>query len=478
MADFWFGNLRKAGYFPAPNTGMDADSVGEDDTLSFANGGAYVAQSAGTHREFNFQWGVQEKSVMNFLSEYRNGVHGTGLLYMADPFAVNALPPHWATPGLSCLGWPSIVSSTIKPTRTPSVVRTNETLNPNFTLGVANWNASSAAAVPLTHDAATGRGKLTVVTATAANATIMAETAATAHVLGTLKSARMTVTNARASTAQFKIGIRGYNSAGTMVGTDIFGPTVTIGANSSAEVVVNGANLTTAGTVFYRMLLVAVSTLAVGNIVYVDNALTETAPTVGPYFDGNSVFVDGTAGTWAGIANASFSSIPQAMGPMPNDAATYSLTSTAGLVPDRKLHLLIPPDRDLHIGFSGSATNGAVVRVRPITKEGMYAPVTDLTLLPATGTTRMNARFSGTLYSAIQVYLTTTLPGTGTITLASGKAVYSAVGATPTLTGDHVNGDGHTGFRIGDISTAYIQAADGHQYVTTATKGTEIEAWL
>lgn len=299
MADFYFGNLN-TGLIkrPAPETGLDATSVGTSESMNFTDGGAYVSNSAGTHREFNMSWSVQEKGTMSFLNEYRNGVHGDGLLYMVDPFAVNHMPPHWANPGLTCRGWPSLLGAGVKPVRTNTVVP-----NPNIPFPV----------------------------------------------------------------------------------------------------------------------------------------------------------------------------VPQGM---PAYGAQYALSGTVGVIPERKLTLLIPADRDLHLGFSGSVTAGAALRMRPITRAGAYGPITDLVMLSPTGTTRLNTKVAGATYRAVQVYMTASAPGGGSVTLVSSKAVYALPTETPVLTGTHIEGEGHTGLVIDEPTTTYVQAARGRKLVSTAAKFTEVEAWL
>lgn len=299
MADFYFGNLATGLVKrPAPESGMDASSVGETDAMTFTNGGAFQSNSAGTHREFNMGWGVQEKSVMNFLNEFRNGVYGTGLLYMVDPFATNHMPPHWANPGLTCFGWPSLIGPGVKPVRT-------DTVAPN--------------------------------------------------------------------------------------------PTIP------------------------------------------------------------------------------FPAIPQGM---PASGAKYPVMGTVGAVPERKLTLLIPADRDLHLGFAGMVTGGAALRMRTITRAGAYGPVSDLTMLNPAGTTRLNTKVSGAAYRAVQVYMTPTVPGGGNINLVSSKAIYALPTESPVLTGVHTEGEGHTGLVMEEVTTTYIQAARNRKLVSTAAKFTEIEAWL
>ena len=693
MADFWFGNLRKAGYFPAPNSGMDADTIGESDDMTFANGGAYVAQSPGTHREFDLSWGVQEKSTMNFLSDYRNGVYGTGLLYMVDPFATNAMPPHWANPGLTCEGWPSLVSPSVKPTRAAAGSVTNLAVNPSFetassTLVPIRTNlfpdprATSVRVQTRWYGSGGGNGTTTWGNSGGMFGSLFARKTWTVGSAGAdvgyqsaqaTASERIAVTGGTSITLSAymrhssatnyvaRVGAQTYNAAGVAgaliwatptfsIGNDwgrVSG-TITLPADAATVYVIfsnqaawagavpgvtldisailveaspvlsdyfdgsfapagdftyawsGAANASTSmqqglalpnGIVGNRTLAIqssgwkrsggysirlmptesganndAYTTLAVPTLkpntlytimavshldapltgslntngsrslfvhlngttlvnratpgaqapnaagdtqlrstfttpavftgfntirlyhggfigsgdVYFDDLLIAEGDYKGPYFDGTTEFLDGTKGAWVDPANtsSSASTLARTPGRMPNTGAQYTLTGEIGVVPRRRLVLLVPTNRDLWLGFSGLSTNGAVLRMRGITADGAYGPVSDLVLLDPSGTTRLNTKVSGGQYSAIQVYMTTTLAGSATITLVSGKAVYSEVGATPALTGDHVEGDGHTGFQIGDISTAYVQAADGHQYVTTATKGTEIEAWL
>lgn len=469
MADFYFGNMM-TGLLkrPAPKTGMDASSAGVSDVLEFANGGAYVTLSDGTHREFDMSWAIGEKSTLDFLNDYRNGRYGTGLLYMVDPFATNHMPPHWANPALTCRGWPSLLAPAVRPVLGYATTRINETINPSFTTNVAGWNGVVAA--PLTWEA--GRGKLTVGSAVAANAILLSEATATPYTIGTLKSARMKVTNSRATSAQFRVSIRGYNASSAQVGTDVYGPIVTIPANSTAELIVSGANLTTAGTVSYKLCLWTVSALAVGNIVYVDDVITETGAVAGGYFDGYSKGLGGLAATWAGTPDASNSLLPM------GESAKYTLSGAAGEVPQRMLTLLIPEDRDLYIGFSGSAVNAAV-RMQTITREGLYGPVQDVTLLDPSASVRMNTKVSGGAYKAVQVYMTPTATGVATVTLVSSKAIYALPTETPVLTGEHIPGEGHTGLRFnGEPMMTYVQAANGRKKVSAAATFTEIEAWL
>lgn len=139
MAKVWFGNINQASYVEAPEAGMDADFVGVEDKLQFLSGGAHVTLSESTHREFNMSWATKPKASLNFLTQYRNGVYGTGLLYWVDVFASNHFPPHVARPELSVQGWPSLVSQANRGTRVAVTSATGMpkfgaqyTLNPNI----------------------------------------------------------------------------------------------------------------------------------------------------------------------------------------------------------------------------------------------------------------------------------------------------------------------------------------------------------
>lgn len=662
MADFYFGNLATGLVKrPAPKTDMDGSAVGESETLSFANGGAFVSQSEGTHREFNLSWGVQEKSVMNWLNEYRNGVYGTGLLYMVDPFATNHMPPHWANPGLTCKGWPSLVSPSVQPTAAPAatvtnlyprpsfetvssltqVLRTNLALNPN---GVSNGAAATVpnnatqttvtrGSVPATHPLGittafrsvaaeptdsnamnaynldglmgtvvvrrvgawffSGAANFTAELRFSGGATsgpvpmpqntwtwVETPTAANSHITAIVSRAGgangntvyMTgvvamdlpdgvvmpqrldggMTNTAdtlytwtgaangSSTTEAGYQISGvgpsYDSAAYVVSSSEWAASGLRSARifprqftnsymffSGSTYFTIGKTYTVSMTIFQRApqpeprswealqlqyregtTRVAVAapenragavrvsitfTVSVNGLVvlvngssqdlFYDDLLITEGATQYPFFDGNTRFLDGTTGAWSGVANASTSTITRTPGNMPNTGAQYLLQGATGVVPPRKLTLLIPEDRDLYLGFSGVSSAGATLRMQTITREGAYGPVQDLTMLDPAGTTRLNTKVSGGQYRGVQVYMTPTAPGGGTINLVSSKAVYALPTETPTLTGGHIEGEGHTGLRFSETPTmTYVQAANGRKLVSTAANFTEMEAWL
>lgn len=167
----------------------------------------------------------------------------------------------------------------------------------------------------------------------------------------------------------------------------------------------------------------------------------------------------------------------------PINTTTYTIATPANTVPDRAMVLLIPPTMQLSLGFSGSATNGGVVRVQPINLDGTLAATQDMTLLSATASTRMNKTLSGATYSAVKVYLSSTVAGTSTVTLTSGDAIYSLIGSSPTLTGNHNEGRGSTGMRFKTDPTLTYTFFDNtgtapRRYVSAAATFTEVGAWL
>lgn len=291
----YFGNLRKAGWVKAPDVGIAAGSIGSIENIGFASGGGFVAVSPGTHRKFNFSWSVGQIDEFQYLWNYRNGLYGTGLLYWVDPYAsyYNALPPHWAAPFLTCVGWPSLVG--------------------------AQSNPSQVAA-----------------------------------------------------------------------------------------------------------------TSALFN--------------------------------------------------QPIYSAQYTISTPPNTVPDRQLVLLIPPTMQLNIGFSGTASGGAVVRVLPVNVDGSLAAVQDFTLLAAGSSTRTNKVFSGATYSAVRIYITSTISGSAILKLDSGDANYSLIGAAYTGT-NHNEGRGHTGMRFAsEITQAYSFFDDTgitpRRYVSAACDFEEIGGWM
>lgn len=165
----------------------------------------------------------------------------------------------------------------------------------------------------------------------------------------------------------------------------------------------------------------------------------------------------------------------------PARTATWSVTSVVDAVPGQVLTVLIPPSHTLHVGASGSKTGDAVLRVRPINSDGSYSATTDLTLLNATASTRMNASFSGATYRAVEIYITRTAATTSTISITSMQAQLWKTAASPTLTGSFIPGDGVMGLEFASgMQETYVHDQTGNipARKSASVALVEVEPWL
>lgn len=476
----YFGNLRKALYVKDPAPGWDMTPRGAYEGGGLAGGGSFQRVSAATHREPKMAWPQGDLTDFDFLGDFRNGSYGTGLLYVVDDMTkdINALPPHWATPGLTAEGWPSLVGVGQNPKLDYTYTRTNYVIDPNV-VAPLNWASLGSATI----SSQTGSGAVAGNTFGRAVATV----AATAY--GTNATATFPV-----------VAGEGFALSGYVRGTTARNIQLRItwtGATASSNTAVTIASTTAwqrltytgtvpAGATAARVDLVAAATsVAIGNLFEWDNVMYERGTTtVGGYFDGSTVYTDGRVSSWTGVANSSSSQVAgdPAFG-LPARSATYNLVTVPNAVPQRGCTLLIPPDQSLWIGFTGVAAAGSVLRVQPIYLDGSYAPTQDLTLLSSSANVRLNTSFKGDTYSAIIIYLVTTVSGGSSITLTSGKAVYTTLTGTPVLVGNHVTGRGMSGMRFKDDSDlTYTFLSLGNvvdkRYATAAASFNEVGAWL
>lgn len=172
-----------------------------------------------------------------------------------------------------------------------------------------------------------------------------------------------------------------------------------------------------------------------------------------------------------------------------NVSADFTLSGPAfGAKPQGKalLTLVIPPTHTLHIGFTGEASfTGQIVSLPILAGEGSaYGPrgtvplINPLIAFPATwNPLRMNTSFDGATYKAVQFWIDRSSATTSIVSLLSGMAQLWPTGTTPPLTGNHIDGNGHTGCLItnGGIAEDYI-------YMHPPRKGislelTEVGAW-
>jgi hypothetical protein len=112
----YFGNANYQTWIPAPQSPMEAGSVGYSSETTFLNGRGFVKRSRASHRVFSPTWfGRQNDNTLtglNTIKDFQDGVYGDGPFYWVDPFAddTNILPPHWAVPALAEKDWPALDS--------------------------------------------------------------------------------------------------------------------------------------------------------------------------------------------------------------------------------------------------------------------------------------------------------------------------------------------------------------------------------
>lgn len=180
---------------------------------------------------------------------------------------------------------------------------------------------------------------------------------------------------------------------------------------------------------------------------------------------------------WADTAANSYS--------QPRRKGTWTITTAANATPltDATIPFFIfpiPPDMTLHLGLTGAATGTAVCRVESWVNHAASAGATaSLTPLSETGSTRLNATVSGASYAFAKVFFTRTSSAASTITPISLMAQLWPTGVTPTLTGLHVPGRGHTGLQFADDAVAedYATVRAGVPYRGLSTRLLEVGAW-
>lgn len=118
----WFGTKDYARWLPAPSVNNYASGAANWTTkTSYLNGGAYVRNSFGSHREYNLAWNLKSQAELNPVLDFAQGLYGDGLIYWVDPFAqyTNVLPKDWSAPMLG--GYDGIsLTGDVRPTLTPT----------------------------------------------------------------------------------------------------------------------------------------------------------------------------------------------------------------------------------------------------------------------------------------------------------------------------------------------------------------------
>lgn len=117
----WFGTRDAMRWVPAPAVSNYAGgAVNWSSRMQYLNGGAYVRNSYGSHREYSLSWNLRSQFELNVIVDYAQGMYGTGLIYWSDPFAMytNVVPKDWATPYLAALDGANITDLDVRPTLT------------------------------------------------------------------------------------------------------------------------------------------------------------------------------------------------------------------------------------------------------------------------------------------------------------------------------------------------------------------------
>lgn len=103
---FWFGTQHHAEWIRSPNRGATFSPVGWGESGTYLGGGGWVAQSAGSHREYVMEWSAASLvDAALRMQAYRDGAFSRSsqdLVYFVDPFSYqrNILPKQWAQPAL------------------------------------------------------------------------------------------------------------------------------------------------------------------------------------------------------------------------------------------------------------------------------------------------------------------------------------------------------------------------------------------
>ena len=114
MKTMWFGTDEYREWVMCPDQGLQMNSVGYGNLGTFVNGGAWSAQSATKHREYNATFTGAANNVQKVL-DFVDGQFGHGPFYMLDPFsqATNILPKWLAAPRLMVEGAPSFTKAVL-----------------------------------------------------------------------------------------------------------------------------------------------------------------------------------------------------------------------------------------------------------------------------------------------------------------------------------------------------------------------------
>lgn len=191
-------------------------------------------------------------------------------------------------------------------------------------------------------------------------------------------------------------------------------------------------------------------------------------------------------GDWpnTGDNTPSFSAVSTNSYDQPLRKATWSITTSANTAPTEShssFIIPIPPTMTLWLGVSGAVTGTAVHHVIAHNIAAASSTGSNLTSLTDTSSTRLNASFSGASYDYVEVFNDwRTSTATSTAVVTSRLAQLWPTGTTPTLTGNHLPGDGHTGLRFlgGSMTSSYRVLGVSDHFAGLGFSLVEVGAWL
>ncbi len=164
----------------------------------------------------------------------------------------------------------------------------------------------------------------------------------------------------------------------------------------------------------------------------------------------------------------------------PYRSATWPIHGAAATAPTTEAGVFtipVPEGYTLHLGASGSATGDGKVYYQTVAADGTLGTPTALTLLSATSSTRLNTSIASTSAVAVRIFLGRSTTATSTVTLTSMMAQLWKTGVTPTLTGNHIPGEGHTGLMFQDQAMVETYAYINPPRKALSTSLIEVGAW-
>lgn len=127
--NLWFGTEEKMEWFKTPSRGADTSPAGWDSEGTTLNGGGYVFNSFGSHKQYQFDWGSSNARVVaQKMKSYADGSYGRGYIYFVDPtiYDHNVLPAHWADPSMGIDYEGNAIVAGVEPTGVPTGTNSND----------------------------------------------------------------------------------------------------------------------------------------------------------------------------------------------------------------------------------------------------------------------------------------------------------------------------------------------------------------